>query len=371
MQIKEELLKLIEEGRLVRTKCYHADPEGIHDYIYGEEYISWMYKCEFFLKKEINDPKIIDDFTQATKLANGNGPKYFEQMIGMLEAIHSSYFDNNMQQHGEVSKIFISHSSMDLEYVKAITDLLNSIGIKKDSKSIFCSSLPGYGIPYGEDIYDFLKEELNQNNIMVLFILSDNYYDSAPCLNEMGATWITSKEYNSILTPNFSYTEVKGAINPTKISFKMDEKDGLNKFRRKIIDLFNLEVIEHEIWEDDRKKFIEKINEIANAEKKNLGPTITLEKIRINKQKECLELNLRFINPGQIPLEFNYIEFNLTDIDSKTITINTSDEQIEDLKLYGKENKIITLEFPVDDSWSYNPRKNVKCTPDFSVQSLY
>lgn len=115
-------------------------------------------------------------------------------------------------------KIFISHASTDKDYVEKIVDLLIDIGIRENQ--IFCSSVPGFGIPLGKDIYEYLREEFIDNDLHVIFALSNNYYASVACMNEMGAAWVLQNDYDVILLPGFNYSEIKGAINPRKISIK-------------------------------------------------------------------------------------------------------------------------------------------------------
>ncbi len=43
-------------------------------------------------------------------------------------------------------------------------------------KQIFCSSVPGFGIPMDKDIYDYLAEEFSRTDVHVIFVLSRNYY---------------------------------------------------------------------------------------------------------------------------------------------------------------------------------------------------
>ena len=50
--------------------------------------------------------------------------------------------------------IFISHSSKNKDQVAKIADLLRSINLSP-RRDIFCSSLPGYGIPNYANIFDF------------------------------------------------------------------------------------------------------------------------------------------------------------------------------------------------------------------------
>lgn len=85
--------------------------------------------------------------------------------------------------------IFISHSTKDSEYVASLVDLLRKIGFT--DKDVFCSSYPGYGIPLGKNIYEFLKSCFKDYELFVLFVISkDNYYSSPASLNEMGAAWV-------------------------------------------------------------------------------------------------------------------------------------------------------------------------------------
>ena len=42
-------------------------------------------------------------------------------------------------------KIFISHASKDKNYVSSIVKLLEFIGLRQEK--LFCTSVPGYGIP--------------------------------------------------------------------------------------------------------------------------------------------------------------------------------------------------------------------------------
>lgn len=347
MEAQIKLEELIKEGHEAKDKCLQEGLYGLH-FISGPEYVTWIEKCKIFLKKSVNDEEIKSNFFDAAKQANGNGDSHFDQMIGILRALEEYEFEGKSRTGGKgnnkIDKIFISHSSKDVAYVDALVSLLNDIGIKKSSKHIFCSSLPGYDIPYGETIYDFLKKELNEN-IMVLFVLSHNYYGSAPSLNEMGAAWITSKQYNTILTPNFDFKKIEGAIDPTKISFHLNDEDGLNKFRDTMIKVFELSEIDYKIWNKDKKAFIEKVNVIAEGESLNLNTQVKIEKVKKIKDQE-FELQLRFVNVTDKIIEFKYIDFELSDSNGNKSIHSATDEMLHDFVLYPKENKVV--------KWSFN-----------------
>jgi len=119
-----------------------------------------------------------------------------------------------------VSKIFISHSSKDKPVVSEIVHLLSLIGLQ--DHSIFCTSLEGYGITLGEDWFKTLKSEVSGDAI-VLFVLSENYFQSNISLCEMGAAWVLSKQHIPILIPPMDYKKMDGVI-PLTQGFKIGEK---------------------------------------------------------------------------------------------------------------------------------------------------
>ncbi|MFE4133086.1 toll/interleukin-1 receptor domain-containing protein [Peribacillus sp. YIM B13482] len=359
MDTKKELDLLIQEGYEVKNKC--SKPGAYAGfYISGSEYVAWIEKSKMFIKKNVVDKDFYSAFCKIAEKANGNDESEFEELIGRLKALLSYDFSEAKKEElssNKIDKVFISHSSKDVEYVKALVQLLNDIGIKKSDEHIFCSSLPGYGIPYGENIYDFLKKELNNSNIMVLFVLSHNYYQSAPCLNEMGAAWITSKSYNSILTPNFDFRHISGAIDPSKISFYMNNENGLNTFKDKIVELFELDDVDYKIWGEDRKKFIENVKKVSDLEASNLNTQVQIERVKKVNENQ-LELQLRFINVTDKDIEFKFIDFELYDSNGNKLSLSAEDELLEKYILYGKENKVIKWVFDYDEGSSYNPRRD-------------
>ncbi|MCR8853491.1 hypothetical protein [Lysinibacillus fusiformis] len=97
----------------------------------------------------------------------------------------------------------------------------------------------------------------------------------------MRATWITSKEYGSVLLPNFDFRKVRGAIDSLKISFNIDNQNGLDKFREKILEIFNLTDTKYTIWTSDRDSFIERINQIKLSVRE---VSVLVEKVKKSKK---------------------------------------------------------------------------------------
>lgn len=120
-----------------------------------------------------------------------------------------------------IPKVFISHSFKDKIITDALVELLKKSGIPKNQ--IVSSSTPGTQIHTGDPLYKALRKELSNNKTFVIFLLSDNFYSSKVCLNEMGATWIKRLPYRFMILPGFSFSKVEGVI-------KEDEQVGFSLF---------------------------------------------------------------------------------------------------------------------------------------------
>ncbi|PHA26080.1 hypothetical protein COI69_30120 [Bacillus cereus] len=152
--------------------------------------------------------------------------------------------DQNMQPVIIKEKIFISHSSKDKKYGEALVKLLRGLGLQRNQ--IIFTSDDDYGIPLDMNIFEYLKAQINEGAYMI-YLLSNNYYDSVACLNEMGAAWVVQNDYTVIGIPDFSFDNPKfssGAIDPRRIGFTLDNKKRLVEFKNKILDRFQLQVDE-------------------------------------------------------------------------------------------------------------------------------
>ncbi|KAB0651481.1 toll/interleukin-1 receptor domain-containing protein [Acinetobacter bohemicus] len=157
-----------------------------------------------------------------------------------------------------LKKIFISHATKDKEIIEELIDLLENIGI--NSAQIFCSSFEGYGIPLGENFLDKIKQELS-SEVLVLFVITKNFYDSKVCLCEMGAAWALSKGHIPIVVPPLSYSDIQGVI-PLTQGLLINDVPKLNSLKEKLEEIFEIEgKISLNTWERKRKKFITSLNE--------------------------------------------------------------------------------------------------------------
>jgi hypothetical protein len=252
-------------------------------------------------------------------------------------------------QNSVPDTIFISHASKDREYVKELVNLLTPLNVP----NIVCSSLHGYHIPNDEDIYEYLAQNLNRNG-RVVFVLSKNYYDSAACLNEMGACWILNKSYTTILTPNFDYEEIAGAVNPNQMSFKINDEDRLCEFIESIKSEFNTTGLPTMQLAELVKLTIQNVNNIAYDEKVKMeNATSKIESCRNRDGK--LEVALRVTNPTQDRIKIDSIIFDFKDDLQHALIVEQRDL---DLLLQKNENRIFHFQIDYGDS-NYNFYRSV------------
>lgn len=137
-------------------------------------------------------------------------------------------------------KVFISHSSANKQYGSSLVDLLTGIGVP--TTDIIFTSNPAYGIPIGKNIFDWLKSQIAEKSFVV-FLLSEEYYDSIACLNEMGAAWVVENEHAVVFLPGFEVGGKdfqNGAIDPRSIGFHINDKDRILEFTQSLKTHFSI-----------------------------------------------------------------------------------------------------------------------------------
>lgn len=164
-------------------------------------------------------------------------------------------------------KVFISHKKEDKDYADALVNLINFI-IGPDGDKIFCSSIPGYGIRQSRDILDELKRQFDQYEIYMVIIHSPRYYQSAICLNEMGASWVLGTKFSSFMTNDCKPEHMHGVINREKICIDLNDDEDmlsghLNEFKDDLIAFFHSCAIDETKWENTRGRFVREVKALT------------------------------------------------------------------------------------------------------------
>lgn len=241
------------------------------------EFNTWIQQVQFELQDIANnsgDLFIIATLECAKQNYDGwNDRKYFAELKGKLWAIRANidkYYPNSadstkVMKAERKPRIFISHASKDKAFVGEVVSLLETMGLREND--VFCSSLPGYDVPIGNNIFDYLREQFLEYDLHVLFVHSPNYYASPVSLNEMGAAWALKANCTSLLLPDFTFEEMKGVVNSNTIAIKLDSdeyevKDKLDQLYEVIRKEFGLTARRSTTWEQKRDSFIQSIRDI-------------------------------------------------------------------------------------------------------------
>lgn len=137
-------------------------------------------------------------------------------------------------------KIFISHSSKNKFYGEKLVHLLRSVGVKENE--IIFTSNTAYGIPVGQNIFNWLKSQITEKPF-VIYLLSEEYYQSIACLNEMGAAWIIESKHAAIFTPNFNLSSIEfqsGVLDPREIGCYITDEERILSFLNLISEDFEI-----------------------------------------------------------------------------------------------------------------------------------
>lgn len=168
-------------------------------------------------------------------------------------------------------KIFISHSSKDADYGNALVSLLIGVGISGDQ--IIFTSNDAYGIPIGQNIFDWLKNRITEKPY-IIYLLSPEYYKSVACLNEMGAAWVIENKHTMIFTPSFkldSYEFQNGAIDPREKGFYINNHDKIIAFIESL--RLDYSVTNNQVLISQHiRSFIDTINNLTSSTQKAKKP---------------------------------------------------------------------------------------------------
>lgn len=295
--MKKDFLTLIDSIDEIEKLFHTVGGNGMPtvDTIYDvQAFQDWFQEVHLELQDihdRTKDHFIWEALTDFNKKMNGWNDKHiFSEIKGKLKAIRKNigkYYPDGLEKNQEIKeqktmvdkipKIFISHSSKDKAYVTQIVTLLDGMGLNQTQ--VFCSSLPGYGIPIDTNIFDFLRNQFLEYNLHVIFVHSDNYYMSPISLNEMGAAWALKSTVTSILLPGFGFEKMTGVVNNQAIAIKLDGQklelqDKLNQLYDKIVSEFGLVRKADIIWQQKRDAFIKDIQQAKSeaSEKLKLSP---------------------------------------------------------------------------------------------------
>lgn len=155
-----------------------------------------------------------------------------------------------------MSKIFISHSSLDKDIVDLFKNIILNAGLGIADDDIAYTSAPETGVPTGCNIPQYIKDNIADSDF-VFFMISDNYRKSEVCLNEMGAAWALDKNVKPILLYDVPFNSV-GWLYGMNLCAKIDDSGRLDELRDEFLDKYDSRP-KTAVWNKQKTEFIDRI----------------------------------------------------------------------------------------------------------------
>lgn len=230
-------------------------------------------------------------------------------------------------------KIFISHSSVNKEYGDSLVELLRGVGVNEDE--IIFSSNTAYGIPTGQNIFNWLKSQISEKPF-VIYLLSADYYASIACLNEMGAAWIVENEHAMLFLPNFDLNSKEfrsGAIDPREMGFFINDEERILMFIDKLSNHFTISKSSVIINQKVKRYLqeIESFENLNNVPKDNLFFQQVSTPKAVTLQKKYTETTADKSNPQEVIVKksiANVVDNSLSKFTNDILGKKLKDEEL-------------------------------------------
>lgn len=252
-----------------------ADSAGVNSSQAIHAYLDWHAAAVVYLNQFYSPAHA--DFQRLKDLDNSGNGFSLKDNYHSIRSIYNLLMNNAVKSSPLLSDrktpmVFISHSSKDREFVEALVDLLEAIGL--DQSNVFCSSVDGYGVGLGNNIFDTLRNLYIEHELYVLFVHSPRYYQSHVSLNEMGAAWVLHTKHQSFLTQDMTFDKMTGVINGQELSLKVDSDNAaslLIQLKNSLIGFFSLQPVDEQKWERKSRVFLNSVRNIKVAVENKQG----------------------------------------------------------------------------------------------------
>lgn len=244
--------------------CYLDGLKEAIDTYKKEDILYYLEKINKWYRDNISAIQSNEYVYESDQREHADAKKFLEEIYTELECYDFNEIAEKTSSGGilrnGIKKILLSHRSTDKKYADALERFIVGLGVKNDQ--LIYTSHPLHKIPLGKKIYDYLRENINDQVFMII-LWSNEYLDSPACLSEMGAAWVTQTDYIGIYCPEFSFGNPKYhevPIDTTKMGAVLNGdancKASMIEFKNKIQAFFNLE--------DDEQKSAYLIDQFIN-----------------------------------------------------------------------------------------------------------
>jgi len=163
-------------------------------------------------------------------------------------------------------KLFISHAVKDKDIATELVRFLEH-GLNIPSSEIFCSSIPGEGIPAGEHFVHYIKRELANKDVIVLPLLTANYLQSVFSVCELGATWVLDRKWIPLMLPPLQHKDLSAVLTGVQVH-KLDTPEHIGMLRDELAKWCPQPKsggdAEFAKWEHVKRTFIDRIRDLSS-----------------------------------------------------------------------------------------------------------
>lgn len=229
--------------------CYLDGLKEAIDTYKKEDILYYLEKINKWYRDNISAIQSNEYVYESDQREHADAKKFLEEIYTELECYDFNEITEKTSSGGilrnGIKKIFLSHRSTDKKYADALERFIVGLGVKNDQ--LIYTSHPLHKIPLGQKIYDYLRDNINDQVFMII-LWSNDYLDSPACLSEMGAAWVMQTDYIGIYCPEFSFGNPKYhevPIDTTKMGAVLNGdancKASMIEFKNRIQSFFNLE----------------------------------------------------------------------------------------------------------------------------------
>jgi hypothetical protein len=158
--------------------------------------------------------------------------------------------------------VFISHAVADKPLVEAFVRFLEE-GIGLPEEEIFCVSIPGMGIPTGQNFVDYIRDEMTDPELVIM-LLTPNYLASRFCQGEMGAAWVKGHRIYPVIVRPAKFADMDGVF-LGKQAVQIDDDVRVNELKDALIEVVGFKPKSSVRWDLARKEFFGKLPGIITA----------------------------------------------------------------------------------------------------------
>lgn len=184
-------------------------------------------------KEEINKKKRKDGELQGANNLKmqftSKSPKTHKAITEKFTQEEQKDFQEELFQFGRAinlangtKRIFISHKTECAVFGKFLVRCFELSGMDVQ-KSVIFTSVPELGVPFDQDIYQYLKDCFRED-LYVIFLFSRSFYNSNVCIAETGAAWATNQKYSNVVI-DMGFGGIDKPINNSQLGVSLADFD--------------------------------------------------------------------------------------------------------------------------------------------------